>query len=95
MQPPNRSQRYPFGQTPMTTYQQKITFGEMHEFGVRSVLVYCCDYRCSHHIEMEADCWPDHLRLSDIEERFVCQRCGKRGAAVRPKFSHARMSTVP
>ena len=26
------------------TYPQKIIFGEMHEFGVREVLMYCGDY---------------------------------------------------
>jgi len=26
----------------MTTYSQKITFGEMRASGVRDVLVYCC-----------------------------------------------------
>ena len=64
----------------------KITFGEMRESGVRWVLVYSCDYKCSHLIEMDADCWPDHLRLSDIEDRFTCTRCGKRGAEVRSNF---------
>jgi hypothetical protein len=79
--------------TTMTTddYPQKITFGEMRASGVRDVLVYCRDHRCSHHIEISADFWPDHLRLSDIEDRFVCRVCGKRGAEVRPKFSQARM----
>jgi hypothetical protein len=27
-----------------------------------------------------ADQWPDDVRLSDIEHRFVCTACGKRGA---------------
>jgi hypothetical protein len=31
--------------------------------------------------------WPDDLRLSDLEPRFVCAACGKRGADVRPDFS--------
>ena len=31
----------------MTTYQQKITFGEMRDSGVRDVLVYCRDVGCS------------------------------------------------
>jgi hypothetical protein len=26
---------------------QKITFGEMRNMGVRGVLVYCADYRCT------------------------------------------------
>ena len=28
----------------------KITFGEMREMGVRGLLIYCADYRCSHSI---------------------------------------------
>ena len=37
---------------------QKITFGEMRESGVRGVLVYCSDYRCSHYVTASADPWP-------------------------------------
>jgi hypothetical protein len=50
---------------------QKITFGEMRAAGVRGVVVYCSDYKCGHSITMDSECWPDSLRLSDIEERFV------------------------
>ena len=32
----------------MTPNPQKITFGEMRACGVREVLVYCRDHRCSH-----------------------------------------------
>ena len=53
-------------------------------------LVYCADYRCSHSIAVSADEWPDDLRLSDIEHRFVCEFCGKRGADVRPDFNWSR-----
>ena len=59
---------------------QKITFGEMREMGVRGVLVYCADYHCGHSVALNADCWPDGTRLSDIEPRLVCKACGKRGA---------------
>jgi hypothetical protein len=68
----------------MTERPTKITFGEMRESGVRGVLIYCADYHCSHHIAISADQWPDDVRLSDIEDRFVCTACGKRGADVRP-----------
>jgi hypothetical protein len=61
--------------TTMTPYPPKITFGEMRESGVRDVLIYCRDHRCSHSIEISADRWPDHLRLSDIELGFVCTVC--------------------
>jgi hypothetical protein len=35
----------------MTTCPGKITFGELRESGVRDVRIYCCDHRCSHHVE--------------------------------------------
>jgi hypothetical protein len=67
----------------MPARRRKISFAEMRASGVRGVVVYCSDYRCSHSISMPADWWPDDVRLSDIERRFVC---GKRGADVRPDF---------
>jgi hypothetical protein len=67
----------------MSARPQKITFAELRAQGVHGLLVYCQDYRCSHSIEMTADPWPDHVRLSDIEHRFVCTVCGKRGAEIR------------
>ena len=54
--------------------------------GVRGVLVFCADYSCSHSIALMADRLPDDVRLSDVEARFVCSACGKRGANVRPNF---------
>ena len=50
--------------------QTKITFGEMRASGVRGVLIYCSDYRCSHSMAINADQWPDDVRLSDIEPLF-------------------------
>jgi len=44
------------------------------------------DYRCSHSIAISSHGWPDDVRLSDIESRFVCQACGKRGADIPPDF---------
>ena len=60
----------------MTTNPQKITFGEMRSTGVRDVLIYCRDHRCSHQFETNADGWPDDVRLSDIEPNFTCSRWG-------------------
>ena len=71
---------------------QKITFGSVRESGVRGVLIYCSDYKCSHHIAISADQWSDDVRLSDIEDRFICKACGKRGADVRPNFSEGKKS---
>jgi hypothetical protein len=66
--------------------RQKITFGEMRESGVRGVLIYCSDYKCSHYVTASADPWPDYIRLSDLEPKFVCSAWGKRGADIRPDF---------
>jgi hypothetical protein len=66
----------------MPNYPRKITFGEMRETGERGLLVYCRDYKCNHFIKIppeEADKWPDDLRISDLEPRFVCTVCGQRG----------------
>jgi hypothetical protein len=40
------------------TRPQKIAFGEMREMGVRGVLIYCSDYRCSHSIAISVAAGP-------------------------------------
>jgi hypothetical protein len=64
--------------------QVKITFAEMREQGVRGLLIYCTDFTCSHSTAISGDPRPDDVRLSDLEPRFRCTACGKRGADVRP-----------
>jgi hypothetical protein len=71
---------------PPLSRPQKITFAEMRSAGIRGLLVYCSDYRCSHSLAINGDRWPDDARLSDLEVRFVCKACGTRGADVRPDF---------
>ena len=39
---------------------------------VRGILVYCAEYHCSHSIALDGNARPDHVRLSDLEPRFVC-----------------------
>jgi hypothetical protein len=51
----------------MLTYQPKITFGDVRASCVRDVLVYYCrDHKTSHHIAINADRWPDHVRLQGL-----------------------------
>ena len=52
----------------------------MRDMGVRGLLIYCSDCRCSHLFTMSGDQWRDDIRLSDLEPRFVCKACGKRSA---------------
>jgi hypothetical protein len=63
--------------------EQKITLGEMRSSGPRRLLVYCADYRCTHHVVIHAERWPDQVRLSDLEPLFVCRSCGRHGADIR------------
>jgi hypothetical protein len=54
--------------------------------GVRGLLIDCSDYHCSHWIAISGDRWPDEVRLSDLEPKFTCQACGRKGADVRANF---------
>jgi len=62
------------GCQPAVAPGKAITFGMMRESRVRSILVYSADYRCRHCVAIGGDGWPDDLRQSDIEPRFVCRR---------------------
>jgi hypothetical protein len=75
------------------TRQEKITFGEMRASGASRVIVHCGDDKCGHSVTIYPALWPDAVRLSDLEERFVCPICGHRGADARPLFEPARMGT--
>jgi hypothetical protein len=87
----------------MLTFQPKITFGDVRASCVRDVLVYYCrNHKCSHHITISADRWPDHVRLSDIEPDFVAppaanvaRRCGR--SFRRPAWApmDTRRSSMP
>jgi hypothetical protein len=46
------------------TRPQKITFAEMRASGVRGLLIYCSDYRCSHSTAISGDQWQDDVRLT-------------------------------
>ena len=39
----------------MPNRPQKISFAEMRDMGVRGLLVYCADYRCSHSIAISGE----------------------------------------
>ncbi|OKO79049.1 hypothetical protein [Bradyrhizobium sp. NAS96.2] len=67
----------------MSDYPTKITFGEMRETGATRIIVFCKDYRCSHNVTMDGSKWPAEMRLSDLEPRFRCTVCGKRGSNIR------------
>jgi len=55
---------------------------------------FCC-YCCRRHIDPGFRLASGFVfgAKSDLEPRFVCTACGKRGADVRPDFPPARMGT--
>ncbi|WP_271596994.1 hypothetical protein [Bradyrhizobium sp. CCBAU 45384] len=63
----------------------KITLGDLRSTGVRDLIVFCQDYWCSHNVKLPAeyvDRWPDRIRISQLEPRFVCTACGMRGSNI-------------
>jgi hypothetical protein len=76
----------------------KITFGEMREMGIRELLIYCADHKCSHMVEMSgdrADRWPDNVRLSDIADRFVCTAWVSAARMFEASFRTPRWGLMP
>ena len=70
---------------------QKITFAEMRNGRGRVArLLRRLPLQPLNRDQRRGDAWPDDTRLSDIEERFTCRVCGKRGADVRPDFNWNR-----
>jgi hypothetical protein len=61
----------------------KIQLANMRENGCRGNAP-----RCWHSAKINADRWPDDVRLSDLEPLFVCTACGTIGAEVRPDYGH-------
>jgi hypothetical protein len=72
----------------------KGKLSDLRAGGVRCLLIYCRDHKCSHSITMSGDRWGDDVRLSDIEPLFICTACGKRGAEVRPDFPPVTMGCL-
>ena len=55
----------------------KIAFAEMRDLGVRGILVYCADYRCSHSIAVSGDHWPDEGVSSARPAVSAALMCGQ------------------
>ena len=86
----------PSPHTTMTSYPQKITFGEMRSSGVRDVLVFCRDHRCSHHVAINADRWPDDVSrtLSLISSAPPAANAARRSGRSSHRPRWARLSKV-
>jgi hypothetical protein len=56
----------------------------MRRSGVRGVTICCTT--CLHLANLIPDDWPDEAQLADLQQRFVCQECGHKGADIEPDF---------
>ena len=79
------------------TAPQKITFADMRDMGVRGLLIYCSDYKCSHLVTISSDEWPDDLRLSRhrAEVRLLSLRQGRRRRAAGFQQASSQQKTTP
>ncbi|WP_063958205.1 hypothetical protein [Bradyrhizobium manausense] len=76
----------------------KITLGDLRSTGVRVLIVFCEDYRCSHNVKLAAeyvDRWPNELRISQLEPRFVCTACGMRGSCIVAGSNGTEQAILP
>jgi hypothetical protein len=64
-----------------------MTLGNMRENGVRSLLVTCSNVTCRHEKIVNVDAYGDDLFVSSFGPRMRCERCGQRGADVRPNWN--------
>jgi hypothetical protein len=80
----------------MTDRPQKITFAEMREMGVRGLLIYCADYRCSHSIAISGDAWrPEIGRTWGPPLQTVAKKlAGRRLAWLVQSWSAALVSAL-
>jgi hypothetical protein len=61
---------------------RKITFGELRSSGVRGVVVFCSDFKCSHSTRISADQWPDDVGSPVCVHSMRQARC-RRPAGLR------------
>jgi hypothetical protein len=75
----------------------KISLREMGAAGVRGLIVFRL-HNAGHNVILGRHVvgqWPDKVRLSDLEPRFVCSAYGKRGPDVRPGSEPTIAAVIP
>ena len=67
----------------------------MRSSGVRDVIIYCRDVRCSHHVEVNADGWPDDVRLPVFDLDPAVEPAGAAVAVLRDQTFDAHQARMP
>ena len=76
----------------MKTPLAPMTLGNIRENGVRSLIVHCSNVTCRHEAILSVDAYGDDVSVSSLGPRMRCQRCGQRGADVRPNWNERRVA---
>ena len=64
-----------------------MTLGNMRANGVRSLIAWCSNVNCRHEAVVNVDSQTDALFVPSLGPRMRCERCGQRGAEVRPNWN--------
>ena len=64
-----------------------MTLGNMRSNGVRPTIVWCSNVTCRHEAIVNVDALGDDVPVPSLGLRMRCQRCGQRGADVRPNWN--------
>jgi hypothetical protein len=64
-----------------------MTFGNMRENGVSSLIAWCSNVTCRHQAIVKVDHLGDDLFVPSLGPRMRCERCGQRGADVMPNWN--------
>ena len=70
---------------------EQLSLGAMRRSGVRGVTVCCTT--CLHSTKLVLDELPNEVQLADLQQRFVCEECGHKGADMEPDFDWDKVDT--
>ena len=73
-------------QTDHAPYPVEMTSGQVRASDVRDVLIYCCDHRCGHHVETNADGWARSVQSQIASCASEVERHGLPKSVPSPPF---------
>ena len=71
----------------MTPLPPPMSFYNMRANGVRSLIVICTNATCRHEAIVNVDGQSDDAFVPAFGRLMRCQKCGRRGADVRPNWN--------
>jgi hypothetical protein len=66
--------------------RQRNTVSRVKGYGVTHLLVYCSRPECRNERRLPVEQFPDDAEILSIGPRMRCEKCGRKGADVRPDW---------